>query len=134
VSPTLRPELGSVIWAELADPNGFLKVRPAVIVSPTADILAGQPVRVVAITTRLPNPLPPDHVLLPWDPRGRARSGLRRRCAAVTTWLAEIPVISVRQVVGVLPTAALNALLAKLAATLPLPPPPAGSTPPVSAP
>ena len=38
-----------------------------VVVTPTADIDAGGSIRVVAITTRLPNPLPDDHVLLPWD-------------------------------------------------------------------
>jgi hypothetical protein len=90
VNPTRLPQLGSVIWAELEDANGFQKLRPAIVVSATAEIAAGQPVRLVAITTCLPSPLPDDHVLLPWDRQGRARSGLRRKCAAVTTWLAEI--------------------------------------------
>ena len=67
VSLPRPPQPGSVVWVELADANGFRKVRPAVIVSATADLAAGQPVRVVAITTRLPTPLPDDHVLLPWD-------------------------------------------------------------------
>ena len=84
MSPSRLPQLGSVVWVELADANGFCKVRPAVVVSATADIAAGQPVRVVAITTRLPTPLPDDHVSLPWDRQGKARSGLRRKCAAVT--------------------------------------------------
>jgi mRNA-degrading endonuclease toxin of MazEF toxin-antitoxin module len=83
VSPPRLPQLGSVVWAELEDANGIPKVRPAVVVTATADIAAGKPVRVVAITTRLPTPLPRDYVQLPWDPQGKARSGLRRRCAAV---------------------------------------------------
>ena len=61
MSPSRLPELGSVIWAELVDVNGFRKVRPAAVVTATADIAAGKPVRVVAITTRLPQPLPNDH-------------------------------------------------------------------------
>src|SRR6266849_5974303 len=81
----------------------------------TADIAAGQLVRVVAITTRLPTPLPDDHVLLPWDRQGRARSGLRRPSAAVASWLAEIPVGDVQQVVGILPPKAIAEILAKIA-------------------
>lgn len=115
------PQLGSVVWVELADANGFRKVRPAVVVSATADIAAGQPVRVVAITTRLPTPLPDDHVLLPWDRQGEARSGLRRRCAAVATWLAEIPLSDVREIVGLLPSAVIAEVLAKISAALPPP-------------
>jgi hypothetical protein len=33
-----------VVWAELEDANGHRKVRPAVVVTATADIVAGQPV------------------------------------------------------------------------------------------
>jgi mRNA-degrading endonuclease toxin of MazEF toxin-antitoxin module len=119
VSPSRLPQLGSVVWAELADAHGNRKVRPAVVVTPTADIVAERPLRVVAVTTRLSTPLPDDHVLLPWDPQGRARSGLRRRCAAVASWQAEIPVGDVRQVVGHLPPAVIGELLAKIAASLP---------------
>lgn len=113
---TRHPQLGSVVWAELEDPNGFRKVRPAVVVTATADIAAGQPVRVAAITTRLTSPLPDDHVLLPWQPEGKVRTGLRRKCAAVATWLAEISVGSVQKVVGILPPAAITELLTKISA------------------
>jgi mRNA-degrading endonuclease toxin of MazEF toxin-antitoxin module len=66
VSPTRLPQLGSVVWAELEDANGLRKVRPAVVVTATADIASAQPVRVVAITTRLPN-LSRDNSCLPWQ-------------------------------------------------------------------
>jgi hypothetical protein len=124
VSPTRLPQLGSVVWAELEDTNGFRKVRPAVVVTATADIAAGKQLRVVAITTRLPTPLPDDHVLLPWDRQGKARSGLRRRCAAVAGWQAVIPVGDVQEVVGILPATAIGELLVKLAALSPPPAPP----------
>jgi mRNA-degrading endonuclease toxin of MazEF toxin-antitoxin module len=65
VSQTRVPRLGSVAWAELEDAKGFRKVRPIVVVTPTAEIAPGKLVRVVAITTRLPDALPDDHVLLP---------------------------------------------------------------------
>jgi mRNA-degrading endonuclease toxin of MazEF toxin-antitoxin module len=105
VSSIRLPQLGSVVWVELTDANGISKIRPAVVVSSTADIAAGQSLRVAAITTRIPDPLPGDHVLLPWDRQGKARSGLRRKSAAVGTWLAEIPNSAVRQIVGILPPA-----------------------------
>ena len=118
-SPSRPLQLGSVVWAELEDPNGYRKVRPGVVVTPTADIRAGKPVRVVAITTRLSNRLPDDYVLLPWDRQGKARSGLRRRCAAVASWQAEIPVGAVQQEVGILPPQAIGELLTKISAALP---------------
>lgn len=121
------PQLGSVVWVELEDANGFRKVRPAVVVTPSADVAAGKTVRVVAITTRLPTPLPADHVLLPWDRQGSARSGLRRRCAAVAAWQAEIPLEDVQEVVGILPPTALKELLARVAAIV-NPPPATDST------
>jgi hypothetical protein len=86
------PQLGSVVWAEIAEANGHRKTRPAVIVTPTSDIAPSKQVRLVAITTRLPNSLPDDYVLLPWDPKGAAQSGLRRKCAAVASWHVTIPV------------------------------------------
>lgn len=116
---TRLPQLGNVVWAELEDANGFRKVRPAVVVSATVDIAAGRPVRVAAITTRLTSPLPDDHVLLPWQPEGKVRTGLRRKCAAVATWLAEISIGDVQEVVGILPPATITELLAKIAALSP---------------
>jgi mRNA-degrading endonuclease toxin of MazEF toxin-antitoxin module len=124
VNPVRQPQLGSVVWAEVEDANGFRKVRPAVIITQTADISSGKPVRVVAITTRLPAPLPDDHVLLPWDRQGKARSGLRQKCAAIASWQAEVPTADVQQVVGVLPPAVIAELLAKVAAATPPPAPP----------
>ena len=112
---TRRPLLGSVVWAEVADANGFRKSRPAVVVSPTTDIEEGRLIRLAAITTRLPQPLPHDHVLLPWDRQGTARSGLRRRCAAVASWLVEVALDDI-QVVGNLPAGVMRDLLEKIAA------------------
>jgi hypothetical protein len=89
-----------------------------VIVTPTAEIAQGKPLHVVAITTRLPDSLPNDYVLLPWGPQGKSRSGLRRKCAAVAGWQATIPVEDVLSVVGLLPPASIKELLAKIAAAL----------------
>jgi mRNA interferase MazF len=112
------PQLGSVVWAEIADANGHRKTRPAVIVTPTAEIAPGKPIHLVAVTTRLPDSLPDDYILLPWDPQGKARSGLRRKCAAVAGWQATIPAEDVQSVVGLLPPATIKELLVKVATEL----------------
>jgi hypothetical protein len=113
--------------AEVPDANGFRKLRPVVVVTPTADISTGRPLDVVAVTTRLPTPLPEDHVPLPWDREGKARSGLRRKCAAVAGWPARIATGDVQEVIGVLPGAVIKELLAKIAALRTLPPADAAS-------
>jgi len=48
VSPTRLLQLCGVVWAELEDANGYRKVRPVVVVTPTAELAAGKPVRVVS--------------------------------------------------------------------------------------
>ena len=120
MSPSRPLQLGSVIWAELQDANGYSKVRPVVVVTPTADIDAGQPLHVVAITTRIPDPLPEDHVPLPWDRQGRARSGLRRPRVAVASWQAAIAVGDVQEVAGIRPPAVIRELLVKVLTALSL--------------
>lgn len=110
------PRLGSVVWANIKDANGFRKVRPAVVVTPTDEIAPGKTVRLAAITTRLPHPLPEDHVLLPWNPQGTARSGLKRRCAVVVSWLIAAAADDV-EVAGVLPAAVTQEILAKITRT-----------------
>ena len=87
-----------------------------------------------AITTRLLTPLPADYVLLPWDRQGKARSGLRRPCAAVAGWQVIIPAGEVQQVVGVLPPAVIRELLVKVAALLPPSAPPRPANPGSSSP
>lgn len=110
-----RLQLGSVIWAELADANGFVKVPPAVVVSSTDDINAGKPIAIVAVTSRLAHPLPPDYVLLPWHRQGSVQSGLRKPSAAVVGWKAEISASTVRQIMGILGPASIDEILEKLA-------------------
>lgn len=49
---------GRIVWADVADPNGYRKLRPAVIVTPTEEIAPSGSIDVVAVTSRLENPLP----------------------------------------------------------------------------
>ncbi len=83
-------QLGRIVWAEIADANGIRKLRPAIIVTPSDRITLTAPLDVVAVTSRLPEPLPDDHVLLPWHAQRHPRTDLNRRCAAVCTWVARI--------------------------------------------
>ena len=85
----------------------------------------------VASTSRLTDPLPDDHILLPWHPRGHPRTGLNRRCAAVCTWLTQIVDSDIQDVAGIVPAPVMKEILAKVAAALspPTPPTSAGDAP-----
>jgi mRNA-degrading endonuclease toxin of MazEF toxin-antitoxin module len=75
---------GRIVWVELLDPQGCnRKCRPAVIVTPDADIRADGDVWMIAISTQLGEAPAEVQVELPWDPRGHPRTGLKERCAAV---------------------------------------------------
>jgi hypothetical protein len=100
---TAPVQFGQIVWAELADPNGIRKPRPAVVVTPSDRITLSDPLEVVAITSRLPTRLPEDHVLLPWHPRGHPRTGLNRKCAAVCTWLARTLPSDIQSIAGLVP-------------------------------
>jgi hypothetical protein len=95
-------QLGRIVWADIADANGVRKLRPAVIVTPSDRITSVAPLEVIAVTSRVPEPLPNDHVLLPWHAQGHPRTGLNRRCAAVCTWVARINHDDIRDVAGVI--------------------------------
>jgi mRNA-degrading endonuclease toxin of MazEF toxin-antitoxin module len=126
-----RLVLGRIVWAEIADANGFRKLRPGVVVTPTARLTPGAAIDVVAITSRLGNPLPEDHVLLPWHAQGHPRTGLNRRCAAVCSWLGQITESDIRDVAGIVPTSAMATILAKLVEySSHMPPPKEEESPP----
>ena len=111
-------QLGRIIWADIADANGVRKRRPVVIVTPSDRITAVAPLEVIAVTSRVPEPLPHDHVLLPWYAQGHPRTGLNRKCAAVCTWVARINHDDIRDVAGVVPGALMLEILSKVTALL----------------
>ena len=112
----LQLQLGRIVWAEIADANGIRKLRPAVIVTPSDRITPAALLDVIAVTSRVPEPLPTDHVLLPWHAQGHPRTGLHRKCAAVCTWVARIHHVDIREVAGVVPGAVMLEILSKVAA------------------
>jgi mRNA-degrading endonuclease toxin of MazEF toxin-antitoxin module len=111
-------QFGRIVWAEIADVNGIPKLRPAVIVTPSERITPGAPLDVIAVTSRVPEPLPHDHVLVPWHAQGHPRTGLNRRCAAVCTWVARIRHADIREVAGIVPGAVMLEILSKVTALL----------------
>ena len=109
--------LGRIVWAEIADARGYRKKRPAVIVTPSERIGLSSSLEVVAVTSRLPETLPPDHVLLPWHSQGHPRTGLNRKCAAVCSWVVGISPNEIENVAGVLPGAIILEILKRIATT-----------------
>ncbi len=116
-------QLGSIVWAEIADANGIYKLRPAIVVTPSDRISSAESLHVVAITSRLSDPLPGDHVLLPWHPKGHPRTGLNRRCAAVCSWIAEINPSDVHEVGGITPGPVMVEVLRRISGAEPPPKP-----------
>lgn len=112
-------KFGQIVWAEIADANGVRKSRPAIITTPDERITASGTVDVVAITSRLLNLLPPDHVLLPWHAQRHPRTGLSRKSAAVCSWVSRISVSEITEVIGLLSGAVLLEVLARIPSSSP---------------
>jgi mRNA-degrading endonuclease toxin of MazEF toxin-antitoxin module len=113
---------GQIVWAEVADINGVRKARPVVIVTPDDCLTTAEPLEAVAITSRLPQPLPADHVLLPCHAQGHPRTGLNRKCAVVCTWLTRIKRQDILNVVGIVPGSILLDIARRIAGSRPGPP------------
>jgi mRNA-degrading endonuclease toxin of MazEF toxin-antitoxin module len=111
-------QFGRIVWAEIVDANGIPKLRPGVIVTPTDRITPGVLLDVIAVTSRVPEPLPQDHVLLPWHAQRHPRTGLTRKCAAVCTWVVRIRHTAIREVAGIVPGTVMLEILSKVTALL----------------
>jgi len=112
MSPLCR---GRIVWVELLDPQDRNpKCRPAVIVTPDADIRDDGEVWVVAISTQLHEAPPEARVELPWDRRGHPRTGLKERVAAGCTWMGKVSVSSIQSCAGTVPGRELLDILARI--------------------
>jgi mRNA-degrading endonuclease toxin of MazEF toxin-antitoxin module len=106
---------GRIVWVEMLDPQGRNpKCRPAVIVTPDADIRAHGEVWVVAISAQLAEAPAEAQVPLPWDRRGHPRTGLKERCAAVCTWMVKVSVTAIQECAGVVPGRQLLDILTRI--------------------
>ncbi len=109
------PARGRIVWAEVPDPQGRNpKCRPLVIVTATEAIEPDGLVQCVAISSQLAQAPAEAQVELPWHAQGHPRTGLKERCAAVCTWLVEVPVSSIRSYVGSVPTRAMLQILQQI--------------------
>jgi mRNA-degrading endonuclease toxin of MazEF toxin-antitoxin module len=106
---------GRIVWVEVPDSQGRNpKRRPAVIVTPTHEIQADGEVCVVGISTKFEEAPPEVQVELPWDPRGVAKTQLRKRSWAVCTWVLTVPVASIAEYRGIVPPLQLLEIVQKL--------------------
>ena len=105
-------EQGRIVWAEVLDPDGRnRKRRPLVILTPSNQVSPGDPYIAVAVTTRLEQPLPPDHVPLPWHAQKRVKTRLNKPCAAVCTWLVEVREEEILERAGIVPKRQLREII-----------------------
>lgn len=106
---------GRIVWVELLAPQSRSpKCRPAVIVTPDAEIQPDGEVWVVDITSRLDAAPAEEQVELPWDRRGHPKTGLKERCAAVCTWMERVSVSSIQGYAGVVPGRQLLDILSRI--------------------
>lgn len=115
-----RLEQGRIVWAELpSSDESARKRRPAVVVTSTMEIKPGESFVIVVATTKFDEPLPEDHVRLPWHRNGTVRTKLTKPTVAVCSWLAEIRESDVLQMGGVVPSRELLEIVQKVAKLLP---------------
>ena len=92
---------GRIVWATIPDQRALAEERhPTVILSPDDRIVPGGKVWVVGISTKAH--LAPESVRtsMQYDPTGNCRTGLRRECWAVSTWLVEIDIDAIEDYGG----------------------------------
>jgi hypothetical protein len=104
---------GSIIWATIVDPaGGNPKSRPAVIITATNELDHCKPFVAVAVSSSIQSD-PHSCVELPWHAQGHPKTGLNKRCWAITNWLVALEFEHVQQIVGVVPNAVLLEIVRK---------------------
>jgi hypothetical protein len=78
-----RPEQGRIVDVELYRSGKSIGRHPAVIVTSTANNLAGKPIAIVGISSKLHLAPKEDQVALAWFRGGHSISGLSKKCAAM---------------------------------------------------
>ena len=99
---------------DVPDKDRNLKQRPVVVITATVDIKPNEPFEAIAITTQVPRPLPADHVRLPYQRQGQARTGLNKKNAAVCSWGVSVRHDQILDHKGACPTAILHAILKRI--------------------
>lgn len=106
---------GQIVWATLRDRNGFRKQRPAIVLTPTDEITADDPIVLMAVTTTFTDPPPADHIGLPWNAdRRRTSTHLARRSDAVIRWLDTTYLDEIDSTIGIVPPKVMAAIRQRL--------------------
>jgi hypothetical protein len=87
----------------VADGHGNIKPHPAVILSPSDQIVPGTTLRVVCVSSQVEDPCPDHHIPLPWQRPHHPRTGLNKPNVAKCNWLARIDQGDVINVLGFAP-------------------------------
>ena len=107
--------LGRIVWAEIADHNGHRKLRPVIVVGVAQTDDSQDFLTVAAVTSRVPDVLPEDHVALPWHPQRHPRTGLNRPSAVVCSWRTAIMTSDIPEIAGIVPKREFVEILTKIA-------------------
>jgi mRNA-degrading endonuclease toxin of MazEF toxin-antitoxin module len=105
---------GRIVWVELLDPQGRNpKRRPAVILTPTAEIRPDGEVVVAALSSQIDQSPPDVSVSIPWHRDGHPRTKLNRRNVVVCSWLVTLSVATIQpdDVGGIVPFAEMTRVL-----------------------
>jgi PemK-like, MazF-like toxin of type II toxin-antitoxin system len=109
------PCFGRIVWATIPDGRRLARERhPAVIITPTDDITDGGTFWVVGVSTKDHLSPPAERTELQFDPTGRCRTKLKRRCWAVSTWLEEIAASDVESYVGIVSDEVMAEIVGKI--------------------
>ena len=103
-----------IVWVELLDPQGRNpKRRPAVVITPTAEIRSDGEVVVAALSSQIDQSPPDVSVSVPWHRDGHPRTKLNRRNVVVCSWLVAVPVVAIRpdDIGGIVPFAEMARVL-----------------------
>lgn len=95
------------------------KRRPVVIITPDEDVVPGEDLFAVCISSSpesLAPPLQSHHILLPWDRRGHPKTGLVKACAAICNWQIMLPEAHIIEHMGHVPNKQLEKIANSLAA------------------
>jgi mRNA-degrading endonuclease toxin of MazEF toxin-antitoxin module len=106
---------GRIVWVAVSDRAGRNpKCRPAVIITPTAEIQAEGDIVVVAATGTFSKPLPANHVELPWKNGGHPVTKLYKPCVVVCDWVCLVRVADVKSFGGMVPKPLLEKILLRI--------------------
>lgn len=106
---------GRIVWATVPDPRGGNpKSRPVVVLTATADIDPAGDVQVAAVTTMIGQAPFSETVELPFAAGGHPQTKLKKQCEVVCSWVLSVPVASLTDSGGFVPSDLLAEILAKV--------------------